>query len=106
MSDLIKELGLDEETLKWYHLASCKNMNINWFYDTYETDEEHAKQVDQICASCPVAKTCYLEGVKGKERGVWGGVYLNLGRTDKDHNLHKTPEQWKELKKAYGKNNV
>lgn len=81
-------------------------MPINWFYDDYESDKELAKQVDQICLHCPVNKQCYTEGVESAEKGVRGGIYLNLGRPDKQHNLHKTPELWKELKKIHGKNNV
>ena len=42
--------------------------------------------------------------VQGKEKGVWGGVYMDLGRTDHDYNKHKTPEDWKALKKLHGKN--
>ena len=53
---------------------------------------------------CPVVKQCYAEGVRGKEKGVWGGIYLNLGRVDHDYNKHKTPEIWKALKKLHGKN--
>ena len=106
MSDLIREMGLEEDRLKWYHLAACKNMDVNWFYDSYETDSELAKQIDQMCLSCPVVKFCYEEGVKNKERGVWGGVYLNLGRVDHDYSKHKTTEDWKAFKKLHGKNNV
>ena len=54
-------IGIDELDLKWYHLAACNNMPINWFYDDYETDKELAKQVDQICMHCPVIKQCHKE---------------------------------------------
>jgi hypothetical protein len=104
MSDLVKELGLEEDKVQWYHLAACKNTDINWFYDNYETDPELAKQIDQMCLHCPVVKQCYENGVQGKEKGVWGGVYMDLGRTDHDYNKHKTPEDWKALKKLHGKN--
>ena len=98
--------GIDYEDIKWYHLASCTNMSINWFYDDYESDKELAKQIDQICLHCPVIKQCYVEGIENKEKGVRGGVYMDLGRPDKQHNLHKDPEIWKQLKKIHGKNNV
>jgi hypothetical protein len=97
-------IGIDEKDLKWYHLAACNNMSINWFYDDYEVDKELAKQVDQICMHCPVIKQCYAEGVKDKEKGVRGGVYMDLGRPDKQHNDHKDAETWKRLKKLHGKN--
>ena len=104
MSQLLNQLGIDSQDLKWYHLSACKNMNINWFYDDYETDKILAATVDQVCLACPVIKQCHSEGVENKERGVWGGVYLNLGRTDKQNNTHKTKETWLQLKKIHGKN--
>jgi hypothetical protein len=106
MSNLLNKLGLEEDRIEWYHLAACKNMPINWFYDNYESNKVHAEQADQICMSCPVATFCLQEGIKNKEFGVWGGVYLNLGRVDKDHNSHKTPEVWKKLRKKHGKNTI
>jgi hypothetical protein len=104
LPSLFDQLGIDEQDVKWYHLAACKNMSINWFYDDYEVDKELAKQIDQVCMHCPVLKQCHAEGVKNKEKGVRGGVYMDLGRPDKQHNSHKTPETWKELKKLHGKN--
>ena len=44
------------------------------------------------------------DGVEMKEYGVRGGIYLNIGRIDKQYNSHKTKETWKELKKIHGKN--
>ena len=104
MPNLINELGLDEQDVKWYHFAACKNMPINWFYDDYENDKELAKQVDQICLHCPVFKQCHSDGIEFKEKGVRAAVYMDLGRPDKQHNSHKTPEIWKQIKKLHGKN--
>lgn len=104
MSKILKSLGIDADDLKWYHLAACANMSINWFFDDYENDKILAANTDQICLSCPVAKQCYAEGVAQKEDGVRGGVYLNLGRTDKEYNSHKSKETWKQLKAIHGKN--
>lgn len=106
MPDLFSQLGLDEQDVKWYHLAACKGMPIDWFYDNYESDKELAKQADQVCLHCPVIKMCHAQGVINKEKGVWGGVYMDLGRPDKQYNSHKDPEIWKQLKKAHGKNIV
>ena len=106
MPSLFKKLGIDEQDVKWYHLASCKNMSINWFYDDYENDKELAKQIDQVCLSCPVIKQCHAEGIENKEKGVRGGVYMDLGRPDKQHNSHKDQETWKKLKKIHGKNTI
>ena len=106
MSNLLNELGIEEDQVKWFHLAACNNMPINWFYDDYESNKTHAAQMDETCLACPVARFCLEEGIKGKEFGVWGGIYLNLGRVDKDQNAHKTPETWKALKKKHGKNSL
>jgi hypothetical protein len=106
MPSLFEKLGIDEQDVKWYHLASCKNMSINWFYDDYENDKELAKQIDQVCLSCPVIKQCHAEGIENKEKGVRGGVYMDLGRPDKQHNSHKDQETWKKLKKIHGKNTI
>jgi len=108
MPSLFSILGIDEDDAQWYHLAACngmtKNSEFDWFYDLYESDKIAAEQVDQICMNCPVIKVCHDEGVRNKEKGVWGGVYMDLGRPDKQHNSHKTPEVWKRLKKLHGKN--
>ena len=106
MSSILNEMGLDAEDVKWYHLSACNGTFINWFYDDYETDKILAKTVDQVCINCPVVTNCYKEGVKNKEKGVWGGIYMDLGRPDKQNNLHKDPEVLKQLKKLHGKNNV
>lgn len=103
MSDIISDLGLDETNIKWYQFAACNNMETNWFYDSYETDIYIAHQVDSVCINCPVAKTCLEEGISGREYGVWGGVYLNLGRVDKPTNSHKDENTWKVLGKIHGK---
>ena len=104
MSRILKQLGIDPDDVKWYHLAACINMPINWFYDEYENDSVVAEQADQVCLSCPVIKQCYQEGIKIKEFGVRGGIYMNLGRVDKQNNAHKTEETWQKLKKIHGKN--
>lgn len=103
MSDIINELGLDEDNVKWYQFAACNNMETNWFYDTYETDVHIAKQADNVCVHCPVARQCLKEGISNREFGVWGGVYLNLGRVEKASNSHKTDEVWDSLRKIHGK---
>jgi hypothetical protein len=108
MSDeIIKHLGIPKEDLKWYHFASCKNMPLNWFFDDYENDSGTAKQVDEICLGCPVAKICLSEALEKKEKfGVWGGIYLSYGKANKQLNKHKSAETWKALKKIHGKSVV
>lgn len=106
MSDILKELGIDPEDLRWYHLAACNgsvtSVENDIFFDVYESDQVAAIQTDQMCLHCPVVKQCLQYAVENKMTGVWGGIYLNNGRTDKKYNVHKTPEIWKALKKAHG----
>lgn len=116
-SNLLDFLGIDKDDVRWYHLATCSNLmesirkrvpkgeayKYDPFFDAYESDVEVRKQTDIMCMSCPVAKQCFAEGVANKQDGVRGGVYLNLGRVDKNFNSHKTPEVWKALKKIHGK---
>lgn len=104
MSNIIEELGLDPENLKWYQLAACAGTDINMFYDDYEADKYLATQVDEMCMHCPVIRQCYNEGISSKERGVWGGIYMDLGRADKEYNAHKTPDVWSKLKAIHGNN--
>jgi hypothetical protein len=99
VSDLLGELGLDPDHLEWHQLALCDGMDLNWFYDLYESDQEVAKQVDNICLACPVIQECGLRGANG-EHGVWGGIYwAGNGKPDKAKNSHKTPEVWSEIKR-------
>lgn len=121
MSDILSGLGVDAEDLKWYHLAACsglmysihennngdkKTHELDPFFDAYESDDVVAKQADLMCLSCPVSNICYKYGVETKSMGVFGGIYLNLGKIDKKFNAHKTPEVWKAFKKIHGKLNI
>lgn len=99
MSSILNNLGVDEEDFNWYDLAVCRGMDTNLFYDQYETDQNIAKNIDEMCLSCPVISACYKSGQEMNEYGVWGGVFMTSGSIDKSKNLHKTPEIWKRLKK-------
>lgn len=88
----------NEDELEWYHISVCKGMKTNWFYDDYEADSMFASVMDSICLSCPVRAMCLREGVSNQEYGLWGGVYLNNGKTDEARNSHKTDEVWEEIK--------
>ena len=98
MSDVLSELGLDPEELEWTHLALCKTMPTNLFYDEYESDVQVAKIVDEACLSCPVMAQCLERGIDNGEWGVWGGIYLVSGKTDKNRNSHKTAEVWETIR--------
>ena len=98
MSNILNDLGIDTDDFDWWHLAICRGMDTNLFYDKYEVDANIAKSIDDACMSCPVMKMCYQSGVDNSEYGVWGGVYLSSGEIDKSKNLHKSPETWKKLR--------
>jgi len=93
MSNILNDLGIDEDDLDWFHLAICRGMDTNLFYEKYESDANVARNIDEMCFSCPVMKMCYESGVDNNEYGVWGGVYLSSGSIDRSKNLHKTVEK-------------
>lgn len=95
---LLEELGLDEQTLSWHHLAMCKSMDLELFYEAYEDDEELAKAMDEVCLSCPVLKDCLMDGTDNKDYGLRGGIFLNNGKPDKMRNQHKSPEVWEKIR--------
>jgi hypothetical protein len=101
MSSILNDLGVDQEDFNWQHLAICRGMDRELFFDIYETNVNIAKNIDEACLSCPVAKICYETGVANNEYGVWGGVYLNSGSVDNGKNIHKTQEVWKRVKKKH-----
>ena len=90
---------MDPEDVRWYHIASCRDMPVSWFFEDYESDKELAKQIDQICISCPAIQYCYKEALANKDWGVRGGIYLVRGKADRSYNQHKTPEVWRKIKK-------
>lgn len=102
MSEILDILGVDKEDIEWTDLAACKNITTDFFFDDYENDPILAKNIDQMCMACPVSKYCLEAGVENSEYGVWGGIYLSLGKLDKTRNSHKTQEFWKSWKKKHG----
>ena len=54
MSSILSNLGVDEEDFDWYDLAVCRGMDTNLFYDQYEADPNIARNIDEMCLSCPV----------------------------------------------------
>lgn len=87
---------------EWYHVGICRGMKTNWFYDDYESDSLFAEVMDTICMSCPVRALCLREGIENQEYGLWGGVYLNNGKTDEARNAHKSDDIWKEIRRSLG----
>ena len=78
----------------WKDAAACLGLDTNIFFDKYEDDVEVRPIVDSICQRCPVSNTCFANGVSGKEYGVWGGVFLELGNISREFNKHKTKQDW------------
>lgn len=78
----------------WKDEGLCLHSDTNLFFDIYEEQSETRNFVDSLCRSCPVAKTCFAVGVSGKEYGVWGGIYLELGEISKEFNNHKSKQDW------------
>lgn len=86
--------GLDMKQHLWKDNALCLGSDTNMFFDEYEEKPESRQFVDSICRTCPVAKTCFANGVSGKEWGIWGGVYLEGGDISREFNNHRSKQEW------------
>ncbi len=78
----------------WKDEAICKGDDVELFFEKYEEDVEVRKEIDSLCSICPVARICFSVGVTQKAYGVWGGIYLDKGKTSREFNKHKTKEDW------------
>ena len=78
----------------WKDEAACLGLDTNIFFDKYEEVLDSRPIVDLMCQSCAVSNTCFAVGVSGKEYGVWGGVFLELGNISREFNKHKTKQDW------------
>lgn len=102
---IIRDLGLYEDDLRWDQLATCQDWEeTNDFFDNYENDKVVAHNIDQMCISCPVIDQCLEFGRLTKSYGVFGGVYLENGRTSKNYNTHKSEQDWKKISNLVGEN--
>lgn len=77
----------------WQSNADCLGKDLGLFFESYETSSEVAKDVDELCAGCPVQMKCLRMGVLTAGTGVHGGIYLALGKVSKARNSHKSPDQ-------------
>lgn len=100
MSVVFDVLGVDPDELEWQDFAVCVGQPVNLFYDDYESNQRTAKNVDQMCLSCPIRAICLASGVENNEWGVWGGVYLSSGKPDENRNGHKTADIWQQIKEG------
>jgi hypothetical protein len=80
--------------LLWKNDAICLDYDTNLFFDKYEEEESLRSSIDSLCKQCPVKRTCFANGISGKEWGVWGGIYLEGGEISKEFNNHKTKQDW------------
>lgn len=84
------------QSQEWKDRASCKDYDVNLFFDTYEENIDLRPAIDKICSQCPIARQCFAVGISQKEWGVWGGVYLENGKISREFNKHKTKVKWGE----------
>ena len=106
MSDVFEQLGLDPEDIKWTDLSLCVGMPTNMFFDDYESSEQVARTIDEVCLSCPVMVQCLQRGIEEGAWGVRGGIYLTSGRPDAGKNAHKEPKVWETIKGRIGGESV
>jgi len=78
----------------WKDEASCLGLETNLYFEEYEDNVDLRNGIDNICMQCPVRKTCFANGISGKEWGVWGGVYLEGGEISREFNRHKSKSDW------------
>lgn len=78
----------------WMDDASCKNFDVNFFFDKYEEDEAFRPAIDKLCAECPVARQCFALAISQKATGVHGGVYLAEGKISREFNRHRSKQDW------------
>ena len=81
---------------RWKEQASCKDYDVNLFFDKYEEDLPLRPAIDKLCSECPVVKQCFAIGVSQKETGVWGGIYLDRGKISREFSKHRTKADWAE----------
>lgn len=80
----------------WTDDASCKDFDVNLFFDKYEEDLSLRPAIDKLCSDCPIARQCFAVGISQKETGVWGGVYVDNGKISREFNRHRNKKDWAE----------
>jgi hypothetical protein len=115
---ILDALGLSADDVQWEDLAKCRGTAVRYtdehgvskvfdpVFDSYEEDEPPypvRKSTDEMCLSCPVQRQCFETGKSGRETGVYGGVYLVNGKTDRTRNEHKTRDVWDRVREVVGR---
>jgi hypothetical protein len=88
------EVSLDRH--EWKDSASCKDFDVDLFFDKYEEDPNLRPAIYNLCAGCPVARQCFAVGISQKGYGVWGGVYIENGKISREFNRHRSKKDWAE----------
>ena len=81
---------------EWKDSASCKDYDVNLFFDSYEENDKLRPAIDKLCSKCPMARQCFAVGISQKESGVWGGIYLDSGKISREFNRHRSKKEWSE----------
>ena len=76
-------------------------MDLNNYFDDYESDPILAKNIDSICEACPVREFCLADGINSGATGCWGGMYLENGRLKPSNNKHKSESNYRECQERY-----
>lgn len=90
------KLTVDLSMPEWRKSAACLDLDVELFFDDYESDEETAKFIDSVCKSCPVKKECLSNAIDTNATGAWAGMYLVLGDYSRSRNTHKTKKRMRE----------
>ncbi len=48
MSNILNDLGVEENDFKWFDIAICRGMDTNLFFDKYESDPVIAASIDAL----------------------------------------------------------
>lgn len=75
----------------WQEHALCQGDPLENYFEKYESDVTVATDTDDKCLECPVRSQCLTMGVQTAGTGVFGGVFLVLGKYSKTKNSHKMP---------------
>ena len=65
----------------WYELGACRGSDVNKFFATL--DRSAVKECVKVCSECVVQGECLEFGMINGESGIWGGIVLYNGYSNK-----------------------
>ena len=83
--------------MSWQQEALCEGMsNAHFvnprFFEDYEEVVETRKEMDSLCADCPVKRTCLKDAISNRGTGLhW--LYIDEGHYSRRVNNHKPLQQ-------------